>query len=95
LEELTCDRKLSQLRLQDYQMPRKIAIIDLTPQPEILDLGHLICLDTDCANGGKLTAMEMGSGEVWQATATQCRKPLVPSHLYFLDRCPHSRHVLK
>ena len=48
-------------------MPRKIAIISLTPQPEVLNLGHLICLDTGCAYGGKLTAMEMGSGEVWQA----------------------------
>jgi serine/threonine protein phosphatase 1 len=50
-------------------MPRKIAIIGLTPQPEILDLGRLICLDTGCAVGGKLMAMEMGSGETWQASS--------------------------
>jgi len=32
----------------------------------VLKLGHF---DTGGAFGGKLTAMEMGSGEVWQATA--------------------------
>lgn len=45
----------------------KIAVVGHTPQPELLDLGHLICLDTGCANGGKLTAMEIRSGEIWQA----------------------------
>jgi serine/threonine protein phosphatase 1 len=44
----------------------KIAVVGHTPQPEVLNLGHLICLDTGCAYGGKLTAMEMGSGEIWQ-----------------------------
>ena len=57
--------------LQDHA-PRphisgKIAVVGHTPQSEVLNLGHLICLDTGCAYGGKLTAMEMGSGEVWQA----------------------------
>jgi len=46
----------------------KIAVVGHTPQPELLDLGHLICLDTGCAYGGKLTAMDMGSGAIWQAT---------------------------
>jgi len=32
--------------------------------------GHLICLDTGCTYGGKLTAMKMGSGEVWQANGS-------------------------
>ena len=27
----------------------KIAVVGHTPQPEILNLGHLICLDTGCA----------------------------------------------
>jgi serine/threonine protein phosphatase 1 len=49
----------------------KIAVVGHTPQPEILNLGHLVCLDTGCAYGGKLTAMEMGSGEVWQAGTMQ------------------------
>ena len=31
----------------------KIAVVGHTPQPEILNLGHLICLDTGCAYGGK------------------------------------------
>jgi serine/threonine protein phosphatase 1 len=44
----------------------KMAVLGHTPQPEILDLGHLICLDTGCATGGKLTAMEVTSRQVWQ-----------------------------
>lgn len=44
----------------------KIAVVGHSPQAEVLNLGHLICLDTGCAIRGKLTAMEMGSGEVWQ-----------------------------
>ena len=34
---------------------------------EILDLGHLKCIDTFCYGGGWLTALHMGTGEVWQA----------------------------
>lgn len=34
---------------------------------EILNSGHLICLDTYCYGGGWLTAMDMNSREVWQA----------------------------
>jgi serine/threonine protein phosphatase 1 len=34
---------------------------------EILDLGHLICIDTYCWGGGWLTALEPASGQVWQA----------------------------
>jgi serine/threonine protein phosphatase 1 len=37
-----------------------------TPQPDVLDLGHLICLDTGCCHDGLLTAMDVVSGEVWQ-----------------------------
>jgi serine/threonine protein phosphatase 1 len=44
----------------------KVAVVGHTPQAEVLNLGHLICLDTGCAYGGKLTAMEMGSRQVWQ-----------------------------
>jgi len=42
----------------------KIAVLGHTPYEEVLDLGHLIGLDTGCAIGWKLTAMELGSGEV-------------------------------
>jgi serine/threonine protein phosphatase 1 len=69
------EQVLRWLSLRDH-VPRphvsgKIAVVGHTPQPEILDLGHLICLDTGCAYGGKLTAMEMVSGEVWQAGTMQ------------------------
>jgi len=36
---------------------------------EILDLGYLKCIDTYCYGGGWLTALEVRSGEVWQADA--------------------------
>lgn len=47
----------------------KIAIVGHTPQRsgEILDLGFLKCIDTLCHGGGWLTALEVGSGKVWQA----------------------------
>lgn len=40
-----------------------------TPQPtgNVLDLGHLVCLDTYCFGGGYLTAMDTESCEVIQA----------------------------
>jgi serine/threonine protein phosphatase 1 len=46
----------------------KTAVVGHTPQPsgEILDFGHLKCLDTGCCNGGWLTAMDVESGEIWQ-----------------------------
>lgn len=34
---------------------------------EILDLGHLICLDTGCCYGGWLTALDISTGQLWQA----------------------------
>nr|WP_220498271.1 metallophosphoesterase family protein [Rhodopirellula sp. JC639] len=34
---------------------------------EILDTGHLICLDTYCYGGGWLTAMDVNTRQVWQA----------------------------
>ncbi len=34
---------------------------------EILDAGHIICLDTFCYGGGWLTAMEMRTRQLWQA----------------------------
>ena len=33
---------------------------------EILDLGHIICIDTFCYGGGWLTALEVHSNQVWQ-----------------------------
>jgi serine/threonine protein phosphatase 1 len=47
----------------------KTVIVGHTSQKkgEILDLGHLVCIDTYCYGGGWLTAFDVGTGEVWQA----------------------------
>ena len=47
----------------------KIAILGHTSnkQGEIVDEGHLICIDTYCHGGGWLSALEPASGQVWQA----------------------------
>lgn len=47
----------------------KVAILGHTPQPdgEVLDMGHLKCIDTGCVYGGWLTALDVGSGQIWQA----------------------------
>ena len=47
----------------------KIVIAGHTPQTggELLDLGFLKVIDTDCCRGGWLTALEVRSGEVLQA----------------------------
>ena len=34
---------------------------------EILDLGHIKCIDTRCYGGGWLTALDVQTGQVWQA----------------------------
>jgi serine/threonine protein phosphatase 1 len=36
-------------------------------QGEILNLGHLVCIDTYCHGGKWLTALDAASGRVWQA----------------------------
>jgi serine/threonine protein phosphatase 1 len=48
---------------------RKTAIVGHTEQLEgnILDLGYLKCIDTNCHGGGNLTALDVGSGQVWQS----------------------------
>jgi len=47
----------------------KTVIVGHTPQRtgEILDLGHLLCIDTACFAGGWLTAFDVNSKQVWQA----------------------------
>jgi serine/threonine protein phosphatase 1 len=55
----------------------KVAIVGHTPQKsgEVLDLGYLKCIDTFCHGGGWLTALEVGTGKVWQANlAGQMRR---------------------
>ena len=46
----------------------KTAVVGHTPQPSgrVLDLGHLVCIDTGCGFGGLLTAYEPSSGRIWQ-----------------------------
>lgn len=47
----------------------KVAVVGHTPQAsgEILHLGFLVCIDTNCVRGGWLTGLEVNSGQVWQA----------------------------
>jgi serine/threonine protein phosphatase 1 len=47
----------------------KRAVVGHTSQRcgEILDLGHVVCIDTFCHGGGWLTALDVDSGQVWQA----------------------------
>jgi serine/threonine protein phosphatase 1 len=47
----------------------KIAVVGHTPQMtgEVLYLGHLLCIDTFVQGGGWLTALEVATGQVWQA----------------------------
>ena len=47
----------------------KRVIVGHTPQAnhEVLDIGHLVCLDTYCFGGGWLTAFDLSTNEVWQA----------------------------
>lgn len=47
----------------------KRVVVGHTPQAnlEVLDVGHLVCLDTYCFGGGWLTALDLNSGDVWQA----------------------------
>lgn len=65
------EHTLRWLSLRDYVPPKphcsgKIAVVGHTPQADILDLGHLICLDTGCCNGGWLTAFDVNSRQCWQ-----------------------------
>lgn len=47
----------------------KTVIVGHTSQKdgEILDLGHVVCIDTFCHGGGWLTALEVSERRVWQA----------------------------
>ncbi len=47
----------------------KTAIVGHTPQLTggILDLGFLCCIDTFCHGGGWLTALDVNTGQTWQA----------------------------
>lgn len=44
----------------------KTAFVGHTPHPDVLDLGHLVCIDTGCCKSGWLTAIEVTTRQVWQ-----------------------------
>jgi len=48
----------------------KTAVVGHTPQfsGNVLDLGYLKCIDTFCFGTGWLTALDVDSGQIWQAT---------------------------
>lgn len=50
-------------------MSGKTAVVGHTSnkQGKVVNLGHLICLDTYCYGGGWLTALDVASGKLWQA----------------------------
>lgn len=48
----------------------KTAVVGHTARKEgeILDVGHLLCIDTYCYGGGWLTAIELKTRQIWQAS---------------------------
>jgi serine/threonine protein phosphatase 1 len=46
----------------------KVLVVGHTAQKDgqVLDLGHLICIDTYCHGGGWLTALDVDTGQLWQ-----------------------------
>ncbi len=54
--------------LPPAHMSGKTAVVGHTSQKsgEILDLGYLKCIDTNCCRGGWLTALAVTTGEIWQ-----------------------------
>jgi serine/threonine protein phosphatase 1 len=54
--------------IPDGHVSGKTAIVGHTPQKsgEVLNVGHLICIDTYCWGGGWLTALDIANGQIWQ-----------------------------
>jgi serine/threonine protein phosphatase 1 len=48
----------------------KIAVVGHTANKtgEIMDLGHLVCMDTYCYGSGWLTALDLCNGQIWQVS---------------------------
>ena len=55
----------------------KVAVVGHTMQRsgEVLDLGFLKCIDTNCHRGGWLTAVDVEAGKVWQADSQGRLRP--------------------
>lgn len=64
---------------------QKTAVVGHTPQQngDILDLDHVVCIDTGCGHGGVLTALNVVNGRLWQVTEGG-----LPGHL-LEDPRPH------
>ena len=60
--------KLSNNTTLDVLDPNTV-VVGPTPQldGDVLDLGYLQCIDTNCWQGGWLTALDVESGQVWKA----------------------------
>lgn len=73
------DHTLRWLSLRDFvpgpHCSGRIAVLGHTPQPEVLDLGHLIAIDTNCCDGGWLTALDVVSGQIWQVDERGSLRP--------------------
>jgi len=59
-------------KLEKDQKPHvsgKTVVCGHTVQKQVLDLGHVCCIDTGCGvwPGGRLTAIDLKSGKIWQA----------------------------
>jgi serine/threonine protein phosphatase 1 len=54
--------------IPDSHVSGKRAIVGHSSQKsgEVLDVGHLVCIDTYCYGGGWLTAMDVVTEELWQ-----------------------------
>lgn len=73
------DHTLRWLSLRDFvpgpHFSGKIAVLGHTPQPEVLNLGHLIDIDTNCCDGGWLTGLDVVSGQIWQVDERGSSRP--------------------
>lgn len=68
-EEVLLWKHLTPNQIPKPHISGKKVIVGHTPQldGEILDLEHIICIDTFCFGNGWLTALEVDTGQVWQA----------------------------
>lgn len=56
---------------QNYWEGPPVVVCGHTPRPEVFRRPWSICLDTGCVYGGKLTALEVQSGEIIQVQAAR------------------------
>ena len=63
-------------RLPDPHPSGRIAVLGHTPQRRVLDLGHLVCIDTGCGFGGHLSAIDLDRGTIWRVNERGEKPPL-------------------